>query len=53
VKLFFFFEETVADRVAKLSAVGDGNVKPILLQAWTGPDGSRRLRLPDIKTVGT
>jgi hypothetical protein len=22
-------------------------------QAWTGPDGSRRLRLPDFKTVGT
>ena len=23
------------------------------LQAWTGPEGSRRLRLPDFKTVGT
>jgi len=23
------------------------------LQAWTGPEDSRRLRLPDIKTVGT
>jgi len=23
------------------------------LQAWTGPEGSRRLRLPDLKTVGT
>ena len=22
------------------------------LQAWTGPEGSRRLTLPDIKTVG-
>jgi len=21
------------------------------LQAWTGPEGSRRLRLPDFKTV--
>jgi len=23
------------------------------LQAWTGPEGFRRLRLPDIKTNGT
>jgi len=23
------------------------------LQAWTGPEGSRRLRLPDFKIVGT
>jgi hypothetical protein len=28
-------------------------VKAISLQAWTGPEGSRRLRLPDFKTVGT
>jgi hypothetical protein len=27
--------------------------KAIPLQAWTGPEGSRRLRLPDLKTVGT
>jgi len=24
-----------------------------LLQAWTGPEVSRRLSLPDLKTVGT
>ena len=24
----------------------------ISLQAWTGPEGSRRLRLPDFKTIG-
>jgi len=29
------------------------HVKAIPLQAWTGPEGSRRLRLPDFKTVGT
>jgi len=23
------------------------------LQIWTGPEGSRRLRLPDFKTFGT
>jgi hypothetical protein len=27
--------------------------KAIPLQTWTGPEGSRRLRLPDIKTVST
>jgi hypothetical protein len=27
--------------------------KAIPLQAWTGPEGSSRLRLPDFKTVGT
>ena len=27
--------------------------KTIPLQAWTGPEGSRRLRRPDFKTVGT
>jgi hypothetical protein len=26
-------------------------VKAIPLQAWTGPKGSRRLRLPDFKTM--
>ena len=25
----------------------------IPLQAWTGPEGSRRSKLPDLKTVGT
>jgi len=27
--------------------------KTIPLQAWTDPEGSRRLRLPDLKTIGT
>jgi hypothetical protein len=27
--------------------------KAIPLQAWTVPEGSRRLRLPDFKTIGT
>jgi len=27
--------------------------KAISLQAWTGPEGSRRLRLPDFTTIGT
>jgi len=28
-------------------------LKAIPLQAWTGPEGSRSLRLPDFKTIGT
>ena len=27
--------------------------KAIKLQAWTGPEGSRRLSLPDFKAIGT
>jgi len=27
--------------------------KVIPLQVWTGHDGSRRLRIPDFKTIGT
>jgi len=27
--------------------------KAIPLQAWACPEGSRRLRLPDFKTIGT
>ena len=30
-----------------------GKGKAIPLQAWTGPEGSRRLKLPDFKTIGT
>jgi len=32
---------------------GKGKGKAILLQGWTGPEGSRRLRFPDFKTIGT
>jgi hypothetical protein len=27
--------------------------KAIPLQAWAGPEGSRKLRLPDFRTIGT
>ena len=33
--------------------INKGKGKAIPLQAWTGPEGSRRLRLPDFKTIGT
>ena len=32
---------------------GKGKVKVIPVQAWTGPEFSRRLRLPDFVTIGT
>jgi hypothetical protein len=35
------------------NSAGGSKGKGIPLQAWTGPEGSRRLRLPDFKTVGT
>ena len=30
-----------------------GEDKAIPLQSWTDPEGSRNLRLPDFKTIGT
>ena len=33
--------------------LGQNKGKAIPLQAWTGPVGSRRLRFPDFKTIGT
>jgi len=35
------------------NADSDVKGKVIPLQAWTGPEGSRRLRLPAFKTFGT
>jgi len=32
---------------------GKGKGKAFPLQAWTGLEGSRRLRFPDSKTIGT
>jgi hypothetical protein len=32
---------------------GKGNSKATPLQAWTGIEGSRSLRLPDFNTIGT
>jgi len=35
------------------SAYDNAKGKAIPLQAWTGPEVSRTLRLPDFKTFGT
>jgi hypothetical protein len=37
----------------RLWSKGKAKGKAIPLQAWTGPEGSRRLKIPDFKTVGT
>jgi hypothetical protein len=36
-----------------LMAVKGKKGTAIPARAWTGPEGSRRFRLPDFKTVGT
>jgi hypothetical protein len=44
-------EATVERRFTSIQGKGKG--KAIPLQALTGPEGSRTLRLPDFKTIGT
>jgi len=44
---YIIFKETDAKGKVK----GKGNAVP--LQAWTRPEGSRRLRLPDFNAIGT
>jgi hypothetical protein len=39
--------------VTKLHDFHGKKGKAISLQAWTGPEVSRRLGLPDFKTIGT
>ena len=38
------------DGCSKTNHKGKG--KTIPLQAWAGPEGPKRLRLPDFKTIG-
>jgi hypothetical protein len=45
------FNYTTGDKVNYLIFTDKG--KAIPLQALTGPEGSRKLRLPDFKTIGT
>jgi hypothetical protein len=42
---FFFYLMTQRQHI--------GKGKAIPLQAWTGPNGSRRMRLTGFKTIGT
>ena len=34
-----------------MESVSKGKGKAVLLQAWTGPEGSRKLRFPDLVTT--
>jgi hypothetical protein len=43
----------VTRRCPTSSVLWKGKSKPIPLQAWTGPGGTRRLRFPNFKTIGT
>jgi hypothetical protein len=43
----------IAENKSKGKGKGKGKGKAIPLQALTGPEGSRKLRLPDFKTIGT
>jgi len=36
-----------------MKVFGSEKGKAILVQAWTGPEGSSKLRLPDFKTLST
>ena len=43
----------IHDFVFDVNIVTGIGSKAIPLQVWTGPEGSRRLRLPDFKTIST
>ena len=51
--LFQMWPQWVVGFHLKGGLKGEVKGKAIPLQAWTCPEGSRRLRLPDFKTVGT
>ena len=51
--LFSLFNFKSRSFISSPKGKGKGKGKAIPLQAWTGPEGSRRLRLPDFKTIGT
>jgi hypothetical protein len=48
-----FYWLAVKERNVEGCRVLGYKAKAIPLQALTGPEGSRRLRLPDFKTIGT
>jgi hypothetical protein len=48
---FLQLSNELVDSLQLFTTAGKG--KAIPLQAWTGPEGSRRMRLPDFKTFGT
>ena len=53
IKRTFIVIERYESTITATAAIATGKGKAIPLQAWGGLEGSRRLRLPDFKTVGT
>jgi len=50
---FFFYLRQFFCRYSHQYHINAKKGKAIQLQAWKGPEGSRRLRFPDFKTIGT
>ena len=54
MKLTIHFHLLLGLRVAGATPLkGKAKGKAILLQAWTDPENSRRLGVPDFKIIGT
>jgi len=51
--LELYFGYKVRDQDKSWTPRSGCSKKTIPLQAWRGPEGSRRLMLPDFKTIGT
>jgi hypothetical protein len=51
VHTFYFYVKLDGGTLGPKHVKGKGKGKAIPLQAWTGPEGSRRLRFPDWKTI--
>jgi len=46
-----FYELHTFNRLLAAGCKGKGKDKAVLLQAWTGPEGSRKLSFPDFVTT--
>ena len=47
------WEEQAQRKETRQRGKGKGKGKAIPLKVWTSPEGSRRFRLPDFKTIST
>jgi hypothetical protein len=48
-----FFHADLSSRHAYIQLGYGLKIKAIPVKAWPGPEGSRKFRLPDFKTIGT
>ena len=48
-----FLKLQMSGATADERSMVEGKGKTVPLQAWTGPEGPRRLRLPHFKTIDT